>query len=204
MAKIRTGKLHAEIYFEDTEIGMWFKIPRVNYVAGNENDLNNQIDDLNIQLKSQQTEPKNQKWLACLSMLHDKYFNDFQQYWKDAFCSKSYLMIFNITGKPPTTIEYSPFDDMFADGFVVYKQLQSKPYTIWEVATKYDSNNLAHRFRRADFKSEVKPYLDKFGTVTPPPVTHPADDPDDPGTPEEHSGGLVLHINCPHCGKVIF
>jgi len=177
--------------FDDYESGLYFDLYPVKR-KGNEDEFNGIINDADDEVKRLETDPANQQYY-CTLLLTEAQMYAIPENYRNQYAAKSQLLLFK-AGFGGKALPDTPWFSIQAGGMVCDPTgAQSK----WIYYTNWTANNLGFRFRRVN-KAEVDAYV-----MPTPPVTPPAEDPEDPGTPET-SGGLVLHLNCPHCGKKIF
>lgn len=208
MAGLPVGELYADLYFWDcAQSGLWFKIPAAKRVSGeNEDGFLAKCARMKDELERRETDPANQDFKPCC-FFNDAMISKFPPDLLDSLGANTYLMLFR-DGEKPTGIHVEPWHGFTGDGMIAYHQKKKTPYTVWEVALTYNPDQLRHRFERLPLNpldntkppEEVTAYLKTFGTVTPPPPTEDPNDPPDPVI----SGGLTMHMLCPHCGKKIF
>lgn len=180
--------------FDDYESGLYFDLYPVKR-KGNEDEFNGIIQDANNELERLETDPAHQE-LLCTLFLTEAQMYAIPENYRNQYAAKSQLLLFK-AGFDGKALPDNPWFAIQSGGMVCNP---TGSQANWIYYTNWSSNNLAHRFRKVK-KDEVDACVvpGSGGTTPPPPA-------DDPGTPDDPvpSGGLVLHLNCPHCGKKIF
>ena len=181
--------------FDDYESGFYLDLQPVSRNPGDEDALNGRIDDRNDSLV--ENDPPNQNF-ACTVFLNEAQYKAMKPKYPVQFGAKSYLLLFvnSFNGKE---IPKNPWFDQGGGGMICHVTGSDK--SKWVYYTDWNANSLRHRFKMVS-KQVVDEYLKSIGQ------TAPVDDPDDDPvvTPPVNpvSGGLTIHLVCPHCNKVIF
>jgi hypothetical protein len=185
--------LKERFLFDDYDSGLYFDLFTLKRPAGDEDVFNGVINEACEALE--EITPDGQKWLPTLMLLESQ-VNALPVKYRTMFAGKSYLMLYkaNFNEQELPNNEWG----QMGGGMLICKPVGAKAN--WKYFTEWDANALGHRFRRVD-KSEVDAY--DFGEPVTPPVNPPADD-DTTGDTTLPSGGLTLHLVCPHCKKAIF
>lgn len=190
--KLLSGKLLKDRFFLLDELGMYWDLNLIKRQwISDLVKLNGTFMDIHSELLKND---KCQEWYGAL-MATKGQLAGITPEWQGKLAPKAYLML----AWPEFDDRVSPLAGPWerADFIWISNDL------VW---SRWNGDQLNYRFPQVS-KDFVDISKNEYAPVTPPPVTHPAEDPEDPGTPEEPgtpSGGLVLHLNCPHCGKKIF
>jgi len=141
---MKLGKLIKDKYFwDDSQSGLYFDLNIIKRDVPNENEdeLNARIDKRN----SEMCTDEHPKWFPTLFLTY-KQWEALPQRYKDSFGAKTYLMIVDTYSNP---WKYEPWTTYYADGFLWLSHDK-----VW---TRWSSDNLGYRYRRAD-KQEVEHY----------------------------------------------
>ncbi len=200
------GQLVKDKYFYLPQMGMYWDVFAVKRVANeNEDEYCVRVDNLNINLQKLPGAAKNE-YFVCVFMLPAQIYA-LPTRMQSSLAAKTYMMVADPSFKSPDMPAYGPWNPVD----FVWKSNTTVLLNQYRDSNEHTAEWLSHRFPvvpENQVKAAPTPAnsYNPWATTPPvtPPVTPPADDPEDPTDPGTPSGGLVLHMTCPHCGKKIF